>query len=121
MKIILKIVLSGGLAYYATHFFPWWSIAVTSGLVFFAIPSKLFVSFLSGFFSLGALWFWLSWSMHAQTKGFLSQKVSQIFDLPNPFYLILITGLVGGFVGGMAALTGSSLRRLLAGKHKRTF
>lgn len=120
MKIVLKILVLIVLAYYAEHVFPWWSIAAASLLVFFAVPSKMFTSFLSGFFALGVLWFWLSWRTHMQTEGVLSEKISEALQLPNPIYLVLLAGLVGGFVGGVSALVGSRMRGLFVKRRSRS-
>ena len=121
MKIILKIVLLGVSVYYAQHVLPWWSVSVVTLVAFFVFPSRLFVSFLSGFFTIGALWFWLSWRVHMQTDGVLSKKVAELFRLPDPVYLVLLTGLVGGLVGSISALVGSRLRSLLTKRRGRSF
>lgn len=51
-----------------------------------------------------ALW------IDVKNEHILSQKIAQLFPLGgSSFLLILVTALVGALVGGLAAMSGSSL------------
>ena len=114
MKIIVAIILTAFLAYvtgiYST--LPWWSFAITSLLVALAVHQKPGKSFLSGFFGLFLLWAGLAFMKDAANEHVLSAKVAQLLlKNSSSIAIILLTGVVGGLVSGLAALTGSYLRK----------
>lgn len=114
MKIIVAIVLTAFLAYvvgiYST--LPWWLFAVTSFLVALAVNQKPGKSFLAGFLGLFLLWAVLAFMKDAANDHLLSAKVAQLILKSNSsIAIILVTGVVGGLVSGLAALTGSYLRK----------
>jgi hypothetical protein len=112
MKIITAIVLTGFLAFvlgvYST--LPWWSFAVSSLVVSVAIRQRPGKSFLAGFLGLFLLWAGMALIKDAANEHILSAKVATILPLGGSYLvLILVTGIVGGLVSGLAALTGSYL------------
>ena len=69
-------------------------------------------AFLSGFLGIFILWLVLAWWIDIKNQHVLSNKVAEIFPLGgSSFLLILVTALIGGLVGGLAAMSGSYLRR----------
>lgn len=114
MKILSAIVLTGFLAYVTGLYssLPWWSFAVTSLIVSIAIYQRAGRAFLSGFLAVFVLWATMAFLKDTANEHILSTKVAQILPLGGSYMvLILVTGVVGGLVSGMAALTGSYLRR----------
>lgn len=114
MKIIVAIILTGFLAYVAGVYstLPWWSFAVTSLIVSIAIHQKPGKAFLAGFLGLFLLWAGLAFLKDTANDHILSAKVAQLlFKTSSSFVLILITGIIGGLVSGLAALSGSFLRK----------
>jgi hypothetical protein len=114
MKIISAIILTAFLAYVAGVYstLPWWSFAITSLFVSIAIHQRPGKSFLSGFIGLFLLWAVLALMKDAANEHILSTKVASILPLGGSYLvLILVTGIVGGLVSGLAALTGSYLRK----------
>lgn len=114
MKIITAIALTAFLAYvigiYST--LPWWSFAISSLLVAIAVHQKPGKAFLSGFLGLFLLWAVLAFLKDTANEHILSTKVATILPLGGSYLvLILVTGIVGGLVSGLAALTGSYLRK----------
>ncbi|MBD0260643.1 MAG: hypothetical protein ICV83_33410, partial [Cytophagales bacterium] len=51
--------------------------------------------------------------IHLRNEGILTAKIAGLFALPFPVLLIAITALIGGLVGGLAALSGFYWQRLL--------
>ena len=50
--------------------------------------------------------------MDAENGGILSQKIASVLPLGgSTILLILITGFIGGLVAGLAALSGSYVRK----------
>ena len=75
-------------------------------------------AFISGFLGIGILWFGLSWKIHADTEGVLSEKITKLLGLGDPLQLIILTGLIGGLVGGLSSITGSLFRSLYKRKRR---
>lgn len=114
MKILTAIVLTAFLAYIAGLYssLPWWSFVCTSLIVSVAIHQRPGRSFLCGFTGVFLLWVALALLKDIANEHILSVKVAQILPLGgSSLVLILVTGVVGGLISGLAALTGSYLRR----------
>ena len=114
MKQITAIVLTAFLAFVAGVYssLPWWSFAITSLIVAISVYQKPGKAFFSGFLGLFLLWAGMAFLKDSANNHILSTKVAQILPLGGSYFvLILITGIVGGLVSGLAALTGSYLRK----------
>lgn len=114
MKLITAIVLTAFLAYvvgvYST--LPWWSFAITSLIIAVAVHQRPWKAFVAGFLGLFLLWAGMALLKDAANDHVLSTKVAGILPLGGSYLvLILVTGIVGGLVSGLAALTGSFLRK----------
>jgi hypothetical protein len=124
MKFILRFLLILVLAYPAAMFLPWWSVAIVAflvGLLFsekqrrrvFGKPQAPPRAFLAGFLALLLFWGGMAFYLNFQNEGLLAEKVSQLITanppLSGPYFLIAITALIGGLVGGLSAMTGNLL------------
>ena len=112
MRLIINILLIAALSYYVELYLPWWTLTIVCAAVCTLVYVGLLQAFISGCLGIGLLWFGLAWKVHADTEGVLSEKITQLVGLGDPLQLIVLTGLVGGLVGGLAAMTGSSLRNI---------
>ncbi len=113
MKFLVATILTAILAFIAglLSFSPWWGFAVTSLLVAVLVHQKAGKAFLAGYTGVFLLWVGLAWWMDMKNNGVLSAKIANVLPLGgNAIYLILITGVVGGLVAGLAAMSGSFLR-----------
>lgn len=114
MKFLSAVILTALLAF-ATGLYgvmPWWSFAITSLIVAIAVHQKAGKAFLSGFIGLFLLWFILAFLKDSANEHLLATKVAQILPLGGSYIvLILVTGIIGGLVSGLAALTGSYIRQ----------
>jgi len=54
----------------------------------------------------------ISGTIHFRTDGILTSKIGEMLMLPLPILMVLITGLIGSLVGGLAAGAGFQLRRI---------
>jgi hypothetical protein len=119
MKSFITILLILLLSYSACLYLPWWSIAIVAFVVAALIPQRPGISFLCGFVALFLLWGILSFWLSAENEHILAHRVSLlILKTQSAFLLILITALIGGIIGGLAALTASYLRPLPAVREK---
>ena len=111
MKFLVAIVLTALLAFISGLFLPWWGIAITSLLVAVLVHQKAGKAFLAGFLGVFILWAGLAWWIDMNNNGVLSKKIASVLPLGgSSLVLILVTGLIGGLVAGMAAMSGSFLR-----------
>jgi hypothetical protein len=111
MKFLAAIVLTTLLAFISGLFLPWWGMAITSLLVAVMVHQKAGKAFLSGLLGVFVLWAGLAWWIDMKNNGVLSVKIAKVLPLGgSSIALIVVTGLVGGLVAGMAAMTGSYLR-----------
>jgi hypothetical protein len=114
MKIASAILLTAFLAFVAGIYtnIPWWSFAITSLLVAVTIHQKPWKAFVTGFAGLFLLWVVLAFLKDTANEHLLSVKVATILPLGgSSLVLILLTGFIGGLVSGLAALSGSYLRK----------
>jgi hypothetical protein len=115
MKLLTSIVLTAYLGYVVGVYtnFPWWFFVFSSAVIALAIRQSAFTSFFSGFAGMFILWFVLAFLKDTANQHILSQKVAPMLKLgSSSFLLVLLTGLLGGLVSGMGALTGYHLRRI---------
>lgn len=75
-------------------------------LVGFVFSNTGFKSFLAGFIAVGLVWVGLAFYIDNATQSILTDKVSQLF----PINIFVLTGLIGGLLGGFASMTGSLLK-----------
>lgn len=114
MKLITAIFLTAFLAFVIGLFttMPWWSFIFTSFLVAMGVHQKAGRAFLAGFLGLFLLWTILAFLKDQANDHILSMKVAKIFPLGGSYWtLILVTGLIGGLVSGLAAVSGSTARK----------
>ncbi|HEX6335070.1 MAG TPA: hypothetical protein VFZ78_12635 [Flavisolibacter sp.] len=110
MRILLTILLIAVVGYFLGMFLPWWSIAIAAFAVSFVFIRHLGSAFLSGFAGIFLLWIVVALWIDTRNQGILSSKVAQIIPLGGSgLLLVLVTALLGGLVGGCAAVAGSSL------------
>lgn len=111
MKFWLSVLLIAALSFAACLFLPWWVIAIAGFVVALVIPQRPWRSFLAGFLALFLLWAGLSFIISSGNDHLLAHKISLLFiKTDNPILLILLTGFIGGLVGGLGSLTGSFVR-----------
>lgn len=105
------MLLTAVFSFLAGLFLPWWSIAVIAFLVALLIPQKIIMSFVSGLVGIFLLWTIVALWIDFKNNSILSHKVSELFKLGgSSFAIIFVTALIGGLVGGFAAMAGSSLQ-----------
>jgi hypothetical protein len=111
MKFFVSVILTALLAFAAGLFLPWWGIAIAAFLVALLIHQRGGSSWFAGFLGLFLLWGGLAFWINMKNLGILAERVANVLPLGgNPIVLILVTGFIGGLVGGFAALSASFLR-----------
>lgn len=115
MKYIVALFLTFLLAFALSLYLPWYAIAIAAFVVAVCIHQSPFKAFSAGFVGIFLLWAVVSFYLNWQNKSLLSTKMANLFPLDGEgFGLLVIAALIGGAVGGTAALTGSYFRRILS-------
>ena len=113
MKFIVSILLIALLSFALGLYLPWWSLALVAFVVAALIHQRAGKAFLSGFLGLFLLWGIMAFIIDANNDHVLSVKVAELLPLGgSSFLLILITALIAGLVGGLAAMAGSYVRTI---------
>jgi hypothetical protein len=113
MKFVVQLIVIAVLAWLLTLFLPWWSIAVAGFIGGYIVKSK--ANFLSGFIAIALLWALHAWIIDMKAAAPLAEKVAALLMVKSKTVLFAVTAVLGGLVGGLAALSGS----LLHAKAKR--
>lgn len=107
MLLAAAILIS---AFLLNLFLPWWSIAIP-GLIFgYVFNKKALVSFGLGFLALFLLWGGQALYIHLANDAILSTRIAEMLSVGSPIIVVLVTGILGGLVSGLAALTGSLVK-----------
>lgn len=108
MKFLTQVLFIAILGFFSELVLPWWSIAIAAFIGGVIFNTK--ANFGAGFLGVALLW-WL-WAFLAQQDASapLAEQVGQIFMM-NALLLTIVTGVIGGLVGGFAAMTGAALHR----------
>jgi hypothetical protein len=114
MKFIIRTIIIVIAAHFSLLYFPWWSMAVCAFFAGAIIAGKNLSSFFSGFIGLGLLWLIQSFIVHNDSSGILSNKIAELFGLSDGIYMVLISGIVAGLVGGFSSLSGFRFRKIFS-------
>jgi hypothetical protein len=113
MRFTLAVLLTllAGTAIGLLSFVPWWGFVITTLLVALLLPQSSSMSFAAGFLGMFISWGGMAWWIDQLNKHILSSQIANLFPLQgSSAALLLITGLLGGLIAGLAALTGTYLR-----------
>jgi len=111
MKFLFAILLTALIGFIGGLYLPWWSIAIAAFLVAAMVHQKAGKAFIAGFLGIFLLWAVLAFWINIKNEGILATKIASVLPLGgSDIVLILVTGLIGGLIGGSAALGGSFLR-----------
>ena len=120
MKFVLATILTALLSFLLGMFLPWWTIAIAAFIAAIIFNQTLGKAFLAGFTGVFLLWAIIALVIDLQNESVLSYKIAQLFPLGgSSILLIMVTALIGGLVGGFAAMAGAALRPVK--KKKRVY
>jgi hypothetical protein len=108
MKFLVQLVAILIVSFLFELFLPWWSIAIAAfvgGLVFDTRSN-----FGAGFLAIALLWTLKALFIEMSASATLTDRVAAIFTVGKPV-LFVIMALLGGLVGGFAAMAGSALNK----------
>lgn len=96
---------------------PWWIISILPFVLVFFLGTKPFPAFASGFISVFGLWVVYAYLLSAANDHLLADKVAVLLTAitkNSTRFLFLFTGVIGGLVAGLSALTGSLLKQAVS-------
>lgn len=112
MKFLVAVILTAILSFLGGLFLPWWSLVIAAFIGGVLIHQSAFRAYFAGFLGVFLLWSGLAWWTDNANESILSLRIAQLFPGPDTaFFIIVLTGLVAGIVGGLGALTGHFLRK----------
>jgi len=109
MKFAIQTIAISLTALILELFLPWYGIALAAFTFGYSLKSN--ANFLAGFIGITLTWGFQILRLDLQAATELTQSVASIVGLKEKYQLIVITLLLGGLIGGMAALTGSLLNQ----------
>jgi hypothetical protein len=119
MKFILNIfflaVLAASLQWLLGY---WWLIGVAAFFIGTITGNSSGThSFFIGFWGIALLWAAIALYQAIPNEFMLAEKMAGIFPLKgSPFAILGITTFIGGLVGGLSALSGNSLYKMIVKK-----
>ena len=114
MKFIIRTISIVVAAHFSLLYFPWWSMAICAFFAGAIIAGKNLSTFFSGFVALGFLWLIQAFIIHNDSSGILSNKIAELFGLGDGIYMVIISGIIAGLVGGFSTLSGFRFRKLFS-------
>ena len=103
--MILLFILIALNAFFLSLVLPWWSM-ILPGLFFgHRFRESPLTAFIVGFLAV-----FVAWSVHSSVinhlnEGVLSARIAQTFGVEQAWILIVITGVIGGVMSGIATMT----------------
>jgi len=91
-------------------------IAVIAFVAALWIGKKPGWALLAGFGGVFIAWIILALIKSLPNDNILASRVATLFQLPNWILLLLVTGFIGGVVGGLAALSGALVKKAFGKK-----
>ncbi len=108
MILLILLIIT---AYLINLVLPWWGIAITGLILGFQMKPSFGKAFGIGFLALFLLWGGQTLYIHLANDGVLSTRIAEMLNVGSPIFVILITGIVGGLVSGLAVLSGTLLKQ----------
>jgi len=109
MILLILLIIT---AYLVNLVLPWWGIAITGLVLGFQMKPKSGKAFGIGFLAVFLLWSGQALYIHLANDGILSTRIAEMLGVGSPFLVILITGVIGGLVSGLAVLSGTLIKSL---------
>ena len=113
MRFLLTILTIAVAAAITEWFAPWWTAAIVAAIAGYVSSLSTGKAFLAGFCGIALLWLVFALWRDIPNNHILSTRMAQLFTLSSYVLYILVTGVIGGIVGGLSAWSGAHLRFLL--------
>ena len=88
------------------RFFGFWAAGLVAFLICLLFAPSGSKAFLAGFGAIVLVWLGMTLASHLASGGILTQRMANVFSLPNSWLLVLVTVVMGGLIGGISGLAG---------------
>ncbi|HEY0245196.1 MAG TPA: hypothetical protein VGC01_06500 [Mucilaginibacter sp.] len=102
--ILILTIISG-------YVLPWWAAAIVAFFAALYLGKTSVQAFWSGFGALFVAWVLLALIKSLPNDNRLANRVAHLFHLPNWIFVLAITAIIGGLIGGMAAWSGMLVKK----------
>lgn len=114
MNLFVRIVIIAVLGALAQMYFPWWSVVIIALVVEVMLGKGDNTSFFAGFYGVAIPWLILAIYIDTKSGSVLSVRILELFMLPQfSVVMIVLTGLIGGLVGGAGSVVGGWIKDAL--------
>ncbi|MPR34116.1 hypothetical protein [Salmonirosea aquatica] len=93
-------------------FLPWWMIVLVPFVVCLWRSHHPGSAYAVSLAAVSTVWLAYTTFIHNSTQGSMSNRMAELFFLPNGVVLLIIVSLVSGFVAGFAGMAGYYVRQL---------
>ncbi len=123
--IFFRIFLLAIVCAAVQFFYPWWTMAIAALVFGFVFGQNGIRSFIIGLLGVGVVWFVYAFYLDLNNDNILSSRVAELFGLSglsdssgisSSILLLLVTALIGGFIGGLSCTSGSFFRAMFKKK-----
>ncbi len=108
-SFLISIIIIFVVTYIIFLALPWWTIPIATFIVGIIFRLKSIPSFLSGFLGVGIVWLVLIVSKDAGNDVNIASAMGELFGGRSGYMVYILSGLIGGLMGGLASLTGSKM------------
>lgn len=108
MRFIVQFIVIVVAAHLLGLFLPWYACAAVAFIAGYFLKSRH--NFLAGFLAIAVLWTFNAWMSDLSSSSSLPLRVAQLLGVGSTVMVYLLTAVVGGLVGGFAALSGAMLK-----------
>jgi hypothetical protein len=113
MKIIIATMLIMILTYVGSVYLPWWILVVVAFVITAFLALSPWKGFVAGFLGVFTAWAITAGWIDVQNSSILSQRIGSLFGNIPPIMLIIVTGFLGGILGGVSGLSGCTISKWL--------
>ncbi len=111
MKSIIKPTIITALASYILMMFtPWWIVSIVGFVVAYMFVDSPIKAFFSGLIGVGVLWVLLAIIKDSGANVSVANALGNVVGGVPAYLMYIITGLTGGAVGGLGAMSGTYAR-----------
>lgn len=114
MKPTTAILLILVLGFIFSQFLPWWIIVPIAALVGFGAAEKGGKSFAFGFLGVSLLWGGVAAYIYFTGGEIIANRMGSLLGDLNGGIMVVVTGLLGGVLGGLGSASGAYLRDLVS-------
>jgi hypothetical protein len=116
--LFISVIILGATSFLGA---PWWIIAPLSAVAAFFLGQTAGSAYAIAFSAGALLWYGAAMLSNVPNAGLLATKVGQVFQGLKSWQLLVITGMLGGLLGGFGALTGVYFRGLFTPSKTRRY